>query len=161
METTTYRCARCKVEHPIDEPRTVHQRDKDGNPVRWVCRKANVRHVSGFFKTGHGRVVKAAQNARRRTQKTQAGGFVTAEQLTWLYNAYGGRCHLCRQEVALNEVAWDHLTPVSKGGETSLTGLAPAHRSCNSERGSKGDRLDYPPFLSVLVAVLQGTAPRA
>ena len=47
---------------------------------------------------------------------------------------YGTTCHLCDRPGA--DTA-DHLEPRSQGGTDELENLRPAHRSCNSTRGTR------------------------
>lgn len=57
----------------------------------------------------------------------------------------GWRCHLCRKRVRRHFVApdprsptFDHLVPVSAGGDDSPGNLRLAHFGCNSRRGAGG-----------------------
>jgi 5-methylcytosine-specific restriction endonuclease McrA len=61
-------------------------------------------------------------NARRREQ-------LTAQCLA----TYGDVCHLCRTDGADSA---DHLIPRSAGGLNELGNLRPAHRGCNTARGT-------------------------
>ena len=73
----------------------------------------------------------------------------TGTKRLWrVLDKYGFRCWLCRKESA--PVAkenfleseyprfWsvDHIQPKSKGGTNDIKNLAPAHKSCNSLRGT-------------------------
>ena len=51
-------------------------------------------------------------------------------------------CSLCGKEIEHTEDAsWDHVIPLSKGGEDDLGNLALAHVWCNNEKG------DLSPFV--------------
>jgi 5-methylcytosine-specific restriction endonuclease McrA len=57
----------------------------------------------------------------------------------------GWRCHLCRKSVDRRlraphprSATFDHLNPVSHGGDDAPENLALAHWSCNSRRGAGG-----------------------
>jgi 5-methylcytosine-specific restriction endonuclease McrA len=57
----------------------------------------------------------------------------------------GFRCHLCRRRVNPNlraphprSATFDHLMPVSAGGNDDPANLALAHFGCNSSRGARG-----------------------
>jgi 5-methylcytosine-specific restriction endonuclease McrA len=62
-----------------------------------------------------------------------------------LGNRDGWRCHLCRRRVD-KDLPWpnsaspsfDHLIPVSAGGDDEPENLALAHLGCNSRRGARG-----------------------
>jgi 5-methylcytosine-specific restriction endonuclease McrA len=46
-------------------------------------------------------------------------------------------CHICGQPARNNDpFTADHIIPHSHGGSISLQNLKPAHRSCNSRRGT-------------------------
>lgn len=46
-------------------------------------------------------------------------------------------CHLCGEIVKPRAASRDHVVPVSKGGKTTWENIKLAHRSCNSNRGSR------------------------
>ncbi len=46
-------------------------------------------------------------------------------------------CHLCGDEVQLDEASRDHLIPRAHGGPTTFENVALAHKKCNSRRGTK------------------------
>lgn len=77
-------------------------------------------------------------NAMRREQiKKQTGQYTGSYQrLARIIRATAQTCHLCGEGPRYND-PWeaDHLNPGTP--VTSLTDLAPAHRSCNSARGNK------------------------
>jgi 5-methylcytosine-specific restriction endonuclease McrA len=47
-------------------------------------------------------------------------------------------CHLCGRWVSVHEQSFDHIVPLSKGGEHTYDNIKLAHQLCNSK---KGDRL--------------------
>lgn len=60
-----------------------------------------------------------------------------------------GRCHLCREELHINDygrqdldMGWevDHSRPQSKGGTDHLNNLFPACISCNRSKGNASNR---------------------
>lgn len=53
-----------------------------------------------------------------------------------LYDRDGGICHLCdRIVIWTEEVSFDHVIPLSKGGRKGAANLKLAHISCNNKRG--------------------------
>ncbi len=46
-------------------------------------------------------------------------------------------CVYCGKNYERNELTIDHVTPRSKGGDSSLRNLVPACRKCNKDKGSK------------------------
>lgn len=46
-------------------------------------------------------------------------------------------CHICGEDVCLEDASRDHLIPRSHGGPTTFENVALAHKKCNSRRGTK------------------------
>jgi len=46
-------------------------------------------------------------------------------------------CHICGEDVYLEDASRDHLVPKSHGGSMTFENVALAHRECNSRRGTK------------------------
>ena len=54
-----------------------------------------------------------------------------------LLEAAGRTCHLCARFLSVHEMTLDHVVPLSRGGAHTPENLRPAHRSCNSRKGTK------------------------
>lgn len=54
-------------------------------------------------------------------------------------------CHICSQPVARENLVFDHIIPVSRGGSTTLDNLKVSHVVCNARKGTKlmHELLDY------------------
>lgn len=88
------------------------------------------------------------RNRRKCQRRRDAGhGRVKHDGMTifQLGDRDGWRCHLCRRRVdrALKSpdsgsATFDHLVPVSDGGDDSRANLRLAHLSCNCQRGDGG-----------------------
>lgn len=89
----------------------------------------------GLSKTSAYRV--ALNKARRLTKRANSKGVyvnnVTSSLLKDLLSQYENCCWIC--EMTLDEVCWDHVQPLSKGGSHTLDNLKPSCRSCNSRKG--------------------------
>ena len=72
--------------------------------------------------------------AARRTRKTEAGGYFTAEEWSNLCEFYGNRCLCCDEERPLTA---DHVVPISKGGSSWISNIHPLCLSCNCSKGEK------------------------
>lgn len=84
---------------------------------------------------------RTAQDNRRRTRKTLAGGSFTAAEWKALVEHYGGKCLRCgRTDVKL---AADHVIPVAKGGTSNIDNIQPLCKPCNSHKHDK--TIDYRP----------------
>lgn len=82
---------------------------------------------------------------RKNAVRRGAGAFSPPMSLRELGVRDGWRCHLCRARVdpklrAPHRMSgtFDHLIPVSEGGDDEAANLALAHWSCNSRRGARG-----------------------
>lgn len=76
---------------------------------------------------------------RRRAR--QRGATVGAVDFDAILARDGWICHLCGDLVMRNELSFDHIVPLNKGGAHSNDNLAVAHNRCNK---IKKDRLDVP-----------------
>jgi 5-methylcytosine-specific restriction endonuclease McrA len=75
-----------------------------------------------------------ALQAKRRAQKTQAGGSYTSAEWFTLCFACGFRC-LCCGEVKPLEA--DHVVPVCHGGSSFLHNIQPLCGECNRHKSKK------------------------
>jgi 5-methylcytosine-specific restriction endonuclease McrA len=80
--------------------------------------------------------VKARNVNAKALRRTSNGSPIKAKDLADIYLAYGGLCDVCGDLVNEGRVTWDHIRPVSNGGEHSIGNLAPAHRYCNSMKSA-------------------------
>jgi ribosomal protein S18 acetylase RimI-like enzyme len=73
------------------------------------------------------------RNARNLTRGARTRGYagtVTGRDLYLLNNRYQGKCAYCGLPGA---DSWDHVVPLSQGGEHSPSNILPAHIECNKE----------------------------
>lgn len=68
----------------------------------------------------------------------------------------GALCFYCRRPLRPGEWTLDHVTPVSRGGDSSFSNLVAACFSCNSQKG----QLPAPDFLRILRRKRILTAPQ-
>lgn len=52
-----------------------------------------------------------------------------------LYERDGGRCGICKERVAENEIGMDHIIPLSRGGDHIYRNMELVHQRCNSAKG--------------------------
>jgi 5-methylcytosine-specific restriction endonuclease McrA len=57
--------------------------------------------------------------------------------LRLVFKKSDGRCGICGEPVDLDTFTIDHIVPLSKGGGHVFDNLQPAHKACNSRKGSK------------------------
>ena len=77
----------------------------------------------------------ADYNARRRAAKFTRE-LSDVDRLEILERE-GRVCYLCGQWLSVHEMTLDHVVPLARGGAHTPENLRPAHRSCNSRKGSK------------------------
>lgn len=71
---------------------------------------------------------------RRRARKTGNGGSHTFAERREKFASLGSLCIYCG---SFRKLTGDHLIPLSRGGTDDIENIAPACRSCNSQKGSK------------------------
>lgn len=70
----------------------------------------------------------------RENRKRSVAATLTFEQWQAIQNAYDHKCAYCGKQS--QHLTQDHVTPISKGGETTIGNIVPACRSCNSRKRS-------------------------
>lgn len=86
----------------------------------------------------------AAYEFRRRSLLAQVRNDLMSEQWEAIRRMYKYRCAYCGRKKPLTQ---DHITPVSKGGEHTLTNIVPACRSCNSSKNAGKPPIPVQPML--------------
>lgn len=76
----------------------------------------------------------AARQAKRRAQKTMAGGAYTELEWIELCTKYDYCCLCCGKQEPLTA---DHIIPICKGGSSNIDNIQPLCRSCNSGKGRR------------------------
>jgi 5-methylcytosine-specific restriction endonuclease McrA len=85
----------------------------------------------------HRENVKAWLKKRRATKAGCLVNDLTAIQWSRLKKHYGGCCAYCFVYVGYQRLTQDHIIPLSRGGNHTLSNVAPCCRSCNSRKQSK------------------------
>lgn len=73
---------------------------------------------------------------RRAMIRDRTAGHV---DFTAILRRDGWVCHICGGLVAPGELSFDHIVPLSKGGQHSEENLAVAHLTCNKRKGARTD----------------------
>lgn len=60
----------------------------------------------------------------------------TTLQRARLFEAHGGKCHICGGAIDGTREAWDveHIIPLALGGDDNEANCAPAHRKCHAAK---------------------------
>lgn len=77
--------------------------------------------------------------ARRHIQRARGTSAVintlNPEEWIWLQSAYGHQCAYCGDHAS--QLTPDHVIPLSRGGNNSLSNIVPACLSCNTRKGAR------------------------
>ena len=75
-----------------------------------------------------------AWSAKRRALKLKA----TVEDFTAqdVLDKWGTDCHICKKSIDALDWHMEHVVPLSKGGEHSLSNVKPSHPICNLSKGA-------------------------
>lgn len=87
-----------------------------------------------------------AQAYRARKAQALINDF-TPQQWKIVKEIYGSKCVYCGQKML--HLTQDHLTPLSKGGNNTLSNIVPACRSCNSKKGTGASLIPVQPLLLI------------
>jgi len=52
----------------------------------------------------------------------------------WKRRLAKGICHYCGKAVPSNELTMDHIVPIARGGKSTKGNVAPACKTCNTEK---------------------------
>lgn len=75
-------------------------------------------------------------NAHHARKYSNGRHDLTADQWHTIKIHFGYRCAYCGRK--MQRLTMDHITPISQGGEHTLSNVVPACKSCNSKKGNRG-----------------------
>lgn len=129
------------------------------NPTRaYENNRSWRRRHPNWNKSPQARMLSRQNSARRRAQK-RATAIPESVDFLSIYRRAGGRCWICWRSLRMEEVHFDHVIPLVKGGLHVEANLRVACGSCNDRKGSK---IPTPPLIasihdaSLAAADLQG-----
>lgn len=63
----------------------------------------------------------------------------TAKRKLAVFEAHGGRCHICGEKIDGTREPWEleHIVPIALGGADDETNAAPAHVSCHKPKTAR------------------------
>lgn len=78
----------------------------------------------------------AAKSRKARAARAGAAGSHSAQDISEIYEAQGGRCYYCGSELN-GKYHVDHMVPLFRGGSNNPDNLRCACPSCNCSKGTK------------------------
>lgn len=101
--------------------------------------KAHAERTRMWAQTPEGKLKKRENQAVRRTEK---GSYRDARGLGRFFKDVlerdGMICHICKGEIpSLDDLHFDHVIPISKGGTHDLDNIRPAHALCNRHKAAR------------------------
>lgn len=128
-----------RKENP-DYVKWSRQNDKEYSKRPEVRKKRYARQAEEERTPGTPRYFrKRARNLRKYAERkgVDVSHGVSRAGLAGKFELWGGRCWLCKVELDVTTLTWDHVRPLSKGGIDTLSNLRPCCMSCNSKKGNK------------------------
>jgi 5-methylcytosine-specific restriction endonuclease McrA len=113
-----------------------------------VWRIANREYVNAYMRNLYQEKPEMflKRDVKRRAQKRTVR--FEPVSLKAILAKHGMICHLCGKRLKKNELTFDHLIPLNRGGPHAQWNLAPAHRTCNSRKGDRVVTPAQPPLFS-------------
>jgi len=89
-----------------------------------------------YYYTDRGKENVYMNNKKRRARQNNAP---VVESFTRqdILDKWGTDCHICKKPVDVLDWHMEHVLPLVKGGEHSLTNVKPSHPKCNLVKGTK------------------------
>ncbi len=106
------------------------------------CKKQGVK-IQRAAKAMKGEELKMAKRvyaSNRRSKIIANGGSFTKEQWRLKLEYFGNRCYLCSKTVTEKTAHIEHRIPISKGGKSWVSNLAPSCASCNFKKNRKTEK---------------------
>ena len=80
---------------------------------------------------------KANPNKRRENQRRREQQLTGKVDYDAVWDRDKGVCHICEETVEFGDHHFDHVIPLSEGGEHSFDNVKVAHALCNLRKGPK------------------------
>jgi 5-methylcytosine-specific restriction endonuclease McrA len=78
-----------------------------------------------------------ACEAKRRSRKAASGGFFNVHEVRQLYARQRGKCAVCKEPRALNDMHRDHIVPLVLGGDSWIQNIQLLCPTCNLSKSGK------------------------
>ena len=103
------------------------------------------KHHKTFAKKTFHRLMKKSSTLRstlkRRSKEYEVKFDISLEEVReLLYRVYGRTCNYCNQKLLVNNMACDHIIPLSMGGDSTPENLQMICGRCNTRKGPLLDK---------------------
>jgi 5-methylcytosine-specific restriction endonuclease McrA len=103
------------------------------------------KHHKHFAKKVFHRLMKKSSTLRttlkRRSKEYEVKFEISLSEVReMLYKAYGRKCRYCETKLLVNNMACDHIHPLSLGGDSTIKNLQMICHRCNTRKGPLTDK---------------------
>lgn len=116
--------------------------------VREVRDRKKIQEKQNQWRRSNRDKYSATQRRRRAAIYGAQINDLTAEQWVAIQEAYGHRCVYCGKKMK-GKLTRDHIIPLSKNGNHTVSNVVPACRSCNCSKGNRNVKVPVQPLLIV------------
>lgn len=152
------KCCKCKKNKNISE----FDFRNDSNKYREDCKKCRKKRINSHYKKNKKEInekhkkynkkhkkdkkeydkarylknkdKRKEYNRRRRAKKEKVGEYFSIEDERFIRNLFNNECFCCKSK---NNLAIDHIYPLSKGNPLTLKNACVLCKSCNSSKAAK------------------------
>lgn len=135
--------------HP-GRDKEAQKRFRQERPEQYKARRKREyeKHKSKIMKRAHewrketakGRASRKAEHSRRRAHRLAAEGSYTGKDLVAQFKRQKGKCYWCGEKMDPNRYEPDHVLPLSRFHDNSISNIVCVHPHCNH---SKSDKLPH------------------
>ena len=130
-DKTVKTCTTCEVTKPLTAF-GYHKASKGG--LNSMCKTCNSAKMKVWRLANRERHYLNLQRHRARRSGAKVNDF-TLQQWEAVKDMYGGCCHYCGEIV--EKLTPDHVTPLARGGDHTMSNIVPACQSCNTRKNDR------------------------
>ncbi len=146
---TEYREKReIEMKSPTEETKARRDKRSRMSKLRYERNKERLLKKGNEWRNRNPERVAAYARKRRASRRGAAINDLTMEQWNRIQQAYGHRCVYCGKKMK-GRLSQDHITPLSKGGNHTVSNVVPACVPCNSSKGNRPLKIEIQPMLLV------------
>ena len=115
-----------------EERLEAHRAWRKENPEK--ARESDRKYRAKYYKENYDKIMANT----RKYQARKAGARVEVVSYTAILEEHGMVCHICGEDIeSRKQLHFDHVVPISRGGEHSMANIRPSHESCNCRKSNK------------------------